>query len=66
MGVNQKKKHVGNKCGFCNQSAGHKIDRCPLRQEFKRKGMEYDISNSLDSNAVVTAIENGMHVAVFF
>jgi len=24
MGVNQKKSGRGNKCGFCNQSAGHK------------------------------------------
>ena len=66
MGVNPKKKPVAKKCGYCNQCAGHKIDRCPLRQEFKRLGMEYEISNSLTSKAVVSSIENGMNVAGVF
>ena len=66
MGVNETKKRAEAKCGFCNQAAGHKIDRCPLRQEFKRKGVEYTLSNTAESNAVVTLIENGMNVAGFF
>ena len=40
-GVNQNKKRQGNKCSFCNLAAGHKIDRCPSRDEYKLKGLEY-------------------------
>ena len=46
--------------------AGHKIDCCPLRHEFKLKGMGYDLSKSLDATAAVTTMENGMNVTGFF
>ena len=59
-GVNNNKKRSGNKCGFCNETIGHTINRCPRRDECKLKGMEYDLSNKKDIQTVIRNIETGM------
>ena len=65
-GVNQNKKRQGNKCSFCNLVAGHKIDRCPSRDEYKLKGLEYVLTDISYRRGIMTLIEDGMKVAGYF
>ena len=65
-GVNQNKKRQGNKSSFCNLVAGHKIDRCPSRDEYKLKGLEYVLTDISYRRGIMMLIEDGMKVAGYF
>ena len=65
-GVNQNKKRQGKKCSFCNLATGHKIDRCPSRDEYKLKGLEYVLTDISYRRGIMTLIEDGMKVAGYF